>query len=357
MLKIYSYSIPFSTPFITAKDSYSVRNGLILTFENDGISAFGEIAPLPGFSDYSLNDIIPILQLNKSAIEKAFLEDDFDQFFYVLSQIHNIPSLKFGLDTLYHDYKAKKAGLGLADFLFKGSFQKSIAANATLSISESSDALEKATVLYNEGYRTFKIKVGADFNEEFEILSLLREKYPDVKLRIDANQSWTYKQAYSKLKQMELLDLEYCEEPLLHAEIDRLSELKKSLKINLAADESFRNKADASSLIQQNAVNTFILKPMMFGSFLEINVTKQLADSHYISVVLTTSIESIIGRTVTGILALGWGAEKYAHGLSTGSLLEYDIGVGNNIINGAFQAPSKPGIGIDLNYNSLKQII
>ena len=191
MLKIYSYSIPFSTPFITAKDSYSVRNGLILTFENDGISAFGEIAPLPGFSDYSLNDIIPILQLNKSAIEKAFLEDDFDQFFYVLSQIHNIPSLKFGLDTLYHDYKAKKAGLGLADFLFKGSFQKSIAANATLSISESSDALEKATVLYNEGYRTFKIKVGADFNEEFEILSLLREKYPDVKLRIDANQSWT----------------------------------------------------------------------------------------------------------------------------------------------------------------------
>jgi L-alanine-DL-glutamate epimerase-like enolase superfamily enzyme len=186
---------------------------------------------------------------------------------------------------------------------------------------------------------------------------LIREKFPDLKIRIDANQSWTYEAAYSNLKKLENLNLEYCEEPLSSAETNRLPELKQLVKINLAADESFRNKTDALALTEQNAVDTFILKPMMFGSFSEINVTKQLANSHYISVVLTTSLESIIGRTVTAILALGWGSQNVAHGLSTGSLLKSDIGSDNYIKNGVFTDPKKPGIGIDLNFNYLERII
>ncbi len=357
MLKIYSYSLPFVTPFSTANNIYTEREGLVLVFEYDEITAFGEIAPLPGFSKFSTEDILPILRLNADAIDKALREDNFDQLFSVLSQIHDIPSLKFGLDTLYHDYISKKRGVSLAQFLFKDSFQKRVSLNATLSISDRSNMLKKAEAFFNYGYRTLKVKVGTDFNKEFELLSLLRQNYPGLKLRIDANQSWNFDQAKTYLDKLEHLDLEYCEEPLKSDESDRLSELKNLSKINLAADESFRNKTDATKLTEQNAVDIFILKPMMFGSFSEINVTKQLADSHYISVILTTSLESIIGRTVTAILALGWGAKDYAHGLSTGSLLKSDIGSVNYIKNGQFNVPLKLGIGVDLNYNYLKRIV
>jgi L-alanine-DL-glutamate epimerase-like enolase superfamily enzyme len=95
---------------------------------------------------------------------------------------------------------------------------------------------------------------------------------------------------------------------------------------------------------------------MMFGNFSEISVTKELADSHYKCIVFTTSLESKIGRTVTSILASGWGTNKYAHGLSTGSLFKYDLGTNQEVDSGFIHIPKKPGIGIDLNFNHLKEI-
>jgi len=357
MLKLYTYSLPFKSPFKTADLVFKNREGLILVFEFDGITAFGEIAPLPGFSNFELPELIKIVQINKSAIEKALIEDEFEQFSYVLNQIHNAPSLRFGLDTLFHDYKSKKAGLTLADFLFKKDWSPTVESNGTLGASDYEVNILRAKKLVEQGFNTLKIKVGIDFEKEFEFLVKLRELYPDIKLRIDANQSWDFKQAVKNLKRFETLDLEYCEEPLLSSKSNQLSRLKEQTNINLAADESFRNKTDAKRLIQQNAVNIFILKPMMFGSFSEINVTKQLANSHYNDVIFTTSLESTIGRTMTAILASGLGSKNYAHGLATESIFSYNLGTTQEINSGSFQIPEKSGLGIDLNFNHLEEII
>jgi o-succinylbenzoate synthase len=357
MLKLYTYSLPFKSAFKTVDSTFDAREGLVLVFKHEGITAFGEIAPLPGFSRFTLKEIIPIIQLNKKALERALIEDDFDQFTYVLNQIHDIPSIRFGLDTLAHDFKSKKAGISMAEFLFKDTYRTKVETNATLSITDIESNLQQAENFIKNGFQTLKIKVGIDFNKEFELLYRLRDLFPKINIRIDANQAWDFNEAVDNLKSCEKLNIEYCEEPLLKEKNHLLSQLKGKVKINLAADESFRNKMDANQLIVKNAVDTFILKPMMFGSFSEINVTKQLADSHYISVVFTTSLESTIGRTVSAILASGWGANKYAHGLSTGSLFKHDLGKNKEENSSFFRIPEKPGLGIDLNFNRLKEII
>jgi o-succinylbenzoate synthase len=357
MLKLYTYNLPFKKPFKTAKSELTHRNGIVLVFEQNGFKAYGEIAPLPGFSKFTLQEIIPILKLNKKAIERSLIEDEFDQFSFVLYQIHDIPSLKFGLDTLYADLKAKKAGLPLSKYLFKHSFEEKVRVNATLGITDLESSIVQAKNYIEEGFNTLKVKVGINTDTEFKLLKVLRSQFQDIKIRIDANQSWSFNEAIKILNNLESLGIEFCEEPLKVAEAKYLPELKKLVKIKLAADESFRNKKDAIRLIKQDAVETLILKPMMFGSFSEINVTKQLADSHYNSVVFTTSLESKIGRTITAILTSGWGATNYAHGLSTGSLFEYDLGEESEIHSGFFHLPIKPGIGIDLNVKHLKEII
>lgn len=356
MLKFYTYSLPFVSPFKTAGNTFNHREGIIVTFENKGITAFGEIAPLPGFSEFDLQTIISILQLNKEVLENALLDDDFEQYLYVLSQIHNIPSLKFGLDTLAHDYKAKLAGVPLTQYLFNKDFNPTIRANASLGIGNISDTLEQAQEFSNAEFNTFKLKVGGNFEKEYELLKTLRSTFPNKNIRIDANQSWNYKEALENLQKCEHLDIEYCEEPLLLEEKEKLNALKTETKIDLAADESFRSKLDAHQIVKQKVFEIVILKPMMFGSFSEINVTKQLAESHCISVIFTTSLESIIGRTMTVIIASGLGSKKYAHGLATGSLLKYDIGEGMDINNGFFEFTKKPGLGINLNYKFLKEI-
>ncbi|MEP2446230.1 MAG: o-succinylbenzoate synthase [Balneola sp.] len=357
MLKFYTYKIPFQTPFSISGAVYEFREGVIVEFDHDGIQAFGEIAPLPGFSDFSLDQVISVLQLNKEALENALIKGEFPQFFYVLSQIHNIPSLKFGLDTLYHDYLSKRKGVSLAEYLFPELATSKVTSNGVLSIKDVRSSLNTATKMIQNGFKTLKVKVGRDFENEFQLLKALRSEHPSIKIRIDCNRSWSFDEAVSNLSKLEPLNIEYCEEPLITKEIDKLSLLKKETSIKLAADESIRNKKDAGVLSVQNGFDVFVLKPMMIGSFSEIYVTKQQANSHYIDLVFTTSLESKIGRIITAILALGWGAKKYAHGLATGSLLSHDLNDETEINSGSYVIPQKPGIGIDLNYKYLKEII
>ncbi|MBO6620880.1 MAG: o-succinylbenzoate synthase [Balneola sp.] len=357
MLKFYTYKIPFQSPFSISGADYEFREGVILEFDHDGIQAFGEIAPLPGFSAFTLDQVISVLQLNKEPLENALVKGEFPQFFYVLSQIHNIPSLKFGLDSLYHDYLSKRKGVSLAEYLFPEMQKSKIPSNAVLSITDVKSSLNSATKMIQDGFKTLKVKVGRNFEKEFQLLKALRSEHPSVRIRIDANRSWSFEEAVSNLLQLESLNIEYCEEPLISKEVHHLSLLKKETAIKLAADESIRNKKDAEVLSVQNGFDVFVLKPMMIGSFSEIYVTKQQANSHYIDMVITTSLESKIGRIITAILALGWGAKKYAHGLATGSLLSHDLNDETEINSGSYVIPQKPGIGIDLNYKYLKEII
>ncbi len=96
---------------------------------------------------------------------------------------------------------------------------------------------------------------------------------------------------------------------------------------------------------------------MMFGVFLDISVTKKLADSHGIDTVFTTSFENKIGRTTTAILASIWGSNVYAHGLSTGSLYKTEPCIPTEIHNGHYILNNKPGIGTHIDYSNFEEII
>ncbi|MEP5945359.1 MAG: enolase C-terminal domain-like protein, partial [Balneola sp.] len=210
MLKYYTYKIPFQTPFSISGAVYEFREGIIVEFDHDGIQAFGELAPLPGFSDFSLDQVISVLQLNKEALENALIKGEFPQFFYVLSQIHNIPSLKFGLDTLYHDYLSKRKGVSLAEHLFPELATSKVTSNGVLGIKDVRSSLNTATKMIQSGFKTLKVKVGRDFENEFQLLKALRSEHPSIQIRIDCNQSWSFDEAVSNLSKLEPLNIEYC---------------------------------------------------------------------------------------------------------------------------------------------------
>ena len=133
MLEYYTYRLPFKQAFRSAGNEFSHREGIILMYSEAGIEAYGEIAPLPGFSDENLEQIKEVLKVNHEHLQKAIQSGEGKQLLHVLEQIHQFPSLSFGLDTLLHDLKAKKAGKSLGKFLFPN-FPDSVTANGTLSI-------------------------------------------------------------------------------------------------------------------------------------------------------------------------------------------------------------------------------
>lgn len=356
MLSYYSYHIPFKNTFKIAGREFSHRNGIILVFRENNFEAYGEIAPLPGFSNETLEKITEILRLNKTHIESSLYAGNGDEVLSVLTQIHQFPSLSFGLDTLFHDLAAKRKNLPLYKYLFPDLKSNHLITNGTLSVQHPEKTIKHAQVLVDEGYSTIKMKVGINFNLELEILKKLHAEFPNIKFRIDANEAWQVDEAIHNLNQLERLNIEYCEQPVSAKDSALLSSVKKAANVPIAADEFVRNKSSVEELLKQKAADLIIIKPMLMGTFNNIFVTNDLANTHNIEVVYTTLLESAVGRAATIVIAAGSGNDLRAHGLSTGNMLTADVSPEKWLNKPEIIIPDKPGLGISLKMDRLTEV-
>lgn len=357
MLSYFKYHLTFAYPLQISGNKFFHRDGVILTFEDpeNGVTAYGEVAPLPGFSDEDLDDVIEVLKANKGYINSSIKERNGAEALKVLNQIHRFPSLSFGLDTLLHDLAAKREGKSLSSYLFD-TFSSEIKCNATIGIQEVKSALKKANEFVEAGYSTLKIKVGYQITREVRIIKQLRENYPNLKIRLDANQAWQPDEAIKHLRLLKKFDIEYCEQPVLKDDIYGLKRVTDAVNIPIAADESFRNKRSAKELSFVKAMNVAIFKPTLMGTYKDIFVTKEILDTHVIETVLTTALESAIGRAAITALSAGLGNPKYAQGLATGSFLKEDLTSDSWLNSPNVKIPETPGLGINIELKGLAEL-
>lgn len=325
MVHFRKYRLPFKSPFVTAAGSFSHREGILIEGELDGIRFMGDASALPGFSGDTLNEGWQFLNAYKNEIESLFSKNkplsEFD------SQCINMqapPSVRFGLSTAMGNLLSQKAGLTLSRYLNLSSKPK-VPVNVTLGLKPIDLLMEDALCAWKDGFKTFKIKVGQDLEAELAILKKLRKALPECHLRIDANGAWKTDEAVDNLNKLASVDIEYCEQPVGANDVNGMSSIQSNSPIPIAADESVRSLADARLIIKQQAADVLILKPMLIGTITEFQKIAELAGSHHIGIVITTSLESGIGRRATAHLAASLKNQSFAHGLATGRLLETDL--------------------------------
>lgn len=355
MLSIYTYHIPFKNVFKISGREYSHRDGVILLYRKKDLEAYGEIAPLPGFSSESLSQVIEVLKLNRSHIESELQADSKSNLLQVITQIHQIPSLNFGIDTLIHDLEAKRKGIPFYKQLWPDIKSNKVISNGTLSIQEIDKTLEQARDLINEGFSTLKFKVGVNFDQEKELLQKIRSEFPGIKIRIDANEAWSVSEAIQHLNELESLQIEYCEQPVSAEKAEYLKAVKEAVKIPVAADEFLRNKTSLNELSKIGAADLAVIKPMLMGDFQNIFVTNTHANTLNIKLVYTTMLESAVGRAATAAIAAGSGND-WAHGLSTGNKLAADVSPEDWLNKPEISFPDKPGLGVSLNTDMLNEV-
>lgn len=198
--------------------------------------------------------------------------------------------------------------------------------------------MEKIDDIVNQGYQTVKLKTGSNFSEFLSFVESVRGHYPNLNLRIDANQSWTFKQASENLAKLSPYRIEYCEEPLVQPNIESIRKLTKNSHIPIALDESIFQPFSLSEARELAPV--LIVKPMIWGSrFMEENILNKNR-KHHPKLVFTSSLEGGVGRLMTASLASWLGDSDFAHGLDTGSMLVNDLWTDEKYIkNGHFNLP------------------
>lgn len=329
-LQYQPYRLAFREPFPTALGKLSHREGFIVEisdrksdrgFQRIGL---GEAAPLDGFGMESLAETEMALREAQQSLINAEVHN-LNDIENLLAKYDRTPAAKHGIELGLLNLLSKVRGISISQLLansFSRIVRDQVSINAVIGAIAPERAGIKAKEYINQGYRCLKIKVGTDdFEMDLRRIKAVRLQVgAHIQIRIDANQGWSVPEAIANLKKLEFLQIEYVEQPVAAADLLGMSEVRRSQSILVAADESVNNLAQLQQVIDTQAADIIILKPMALGGLITAHHAAAIAFQSGLDVVVTTTIDGAIARQGAFDLAAALPIKR-ACGLATEHLL------------------------------------
>jgi L-Ala-D/L-Glu epimerase len=317
------YTLDLIKPFETARGTITQRKGFIIELKSPGGKrGLGDAAPFPEFGSETyeeaqlhLENIQLKLNVDVNRIKESLEENLFEFTPY--------PALRHGMEQAILYLISDERNI-VVNRLLNLPLRKNIDINGVIGHLSPEDSANAAAALVDEGYKTIKMKCGREnFSDDLEAIKEVRNRIGnEIKLRIDINGRWEAEDAKKYLNLLEEFNLEYVEQPV--ETIEEMIELKQSSSVPIAADESVRKLKFAKKIIEKNAADYLILKPMLLGGLLPTLDIIKLASQNGIRSVVTSSFESAIGKSLA-VFAAATIDDDIAHGLSTASFIKKDL--------------------------------
>ncbi|AFY81557.1 o-succinylbenzoate synthase [Oscillatoria acuminata] len=287
--KFRPYQRKFKRPLQTSHGTWEIREGIILRLTADnGKMGFGEIAPIGWFGSETFLEALDYCQNLPDVISDRT----------IFSIPPNLPACQFGLESAWESATLKTQ--------FKSAFSedKTPASKSNYSglLPGGEGALLGRQILWMQGYRTFKWKIGIlPFQREVRILQelvlALQQAIYDqpVGLRLDANGGLSVAEAEAWLQICDQLGgvIEYLEQPLPVTELQAMVELENRFSTAIALDESVATLAQMQSVYRQGWRGIYVIKPCIAGSPSEL---RQFCNLNQIDAVFSSVFETEIGR-------------------------------------------------------------
>jgi L-alanine-DL-glutamate epimerase-like enolase superfamily enzyme len=267
-----------------------------------------------------------------------------------LAPVAATPTARAAIDAALHDLIAQGERLSLARYLGGASTRRDVSVNGTIPRVPTDRVAAIASAAVAAGIGTLKVKVGGvPIEEDGARLQALRDAVgSEVRIRVDANQAWDPDLAVRSLRALARFDLEYAEQPVSALDLEGMARVRSESGVRIAADESVRDLASAEMVLYRKAADVLVLKPGALGGLRLARSVQNAARDAGVPVVVTSLLESLVGRTVALHFAASLGDTAHAHGVATAGALREDLALGPAVTNGALPVPEKPGLGIAL---------
>jgi O-succinylbenzoate synthase len=295
-VNLYRYKLPLKSTLTFNGQSLDHREGVIIRLTNaDGSVGLGDIAPLPGYSEETLQETIEELQSLVDVIFQwpivdhiAELSGEFERW---LGQFELSPSVRFGIESAVLNLFAQTPG---GDFAVnRRDIRPAQIANHAL-LSGSHDMVMNAAAGYLEqGFLSFKLKVGTSVADDVRLVQDLNALFAGkAVLHVDANQSWSLDEAVAFGRQITCAAVEYIEEPC--RKFEDLDDFYQQTMIPIALDETLRTKTfeDIQSI---EGVDVIVLKPTLMGGIELVSHWLDQAERFAIRPIISSSFESDVG--------------------------------------------------------------
>ncbi len=260
-LRIYHYRLPLTRPLSVPGNPHWEREGFMLEIgDEEGRTAWGEAAPLPGLSSENSATTFRLLLQPLQFLKAASLPETPHELLEQLARTPFTlpPGVQFGWEMALLNLLSARQGQPLAR-LFNPNPPAEVVLNALLTGADQ-PLPEEAQRLIAAGYPSLKIKVGRrPLEQDISTVRKIQSLLPDtITLRLDANRAWSLEQAVWFCRSIAPRQIEYLEEPLQPQE--SLAELPRRTGCSLALDESLQ-ELRPETFRPFAGLTTVVLKP------------------------------------------------------------------------------------------------
>ncbi len=207
-----------------------------------------------------------------------------------------------------------------------------------------------------DGYGVIYMKVGRGEAADLRNVAAVREVIGDRRLRLDPNCGWSVGEAISMIRKLERFEPDWIEQPTPLHSVAAMRQVKESVGVAVAADQSVFTPGDVYDICRQRAADVIVLSPHEAGGLLAFGKAAAVAEAAGVSVCLH-------GQGVSGITDTA----QHHLGLRTANLTE-----GNQIMHqlltedlvtkpdltparGKLGLIDGPGLGVELDRDAVER--
>lgn len=253
---------------------------------------------------------------------------------------------KAAIDLALHDLLARRLGIPTRE-LFGGAVRSEFRSLRILPIKKPADMAANARRLYDKGVRHFKIKVHGDIREDVACVAAVREEVgQDAHLTIDANQSYSPKDAIQAITLMSPFRIDLVEQPVPFNDLRALKMVTDAVPVTVEADEAAYSVDQVMLICRERIADAVSLKIGKLGGLrntLQAALICQAAGVKY-------RLGAHSGPRILAAHAANLGAALpdiwYNCELTEFEGLENDPWEGLTVVDGVLHVPEGPGCGV-----------
>jgi len=292
-IDIYRFSIPME-PFTIATGTMTHAQNVFIRVHTDaGFYGVGECSAFPMIVGETQETCL-VMALEFAKLWKGQDALDIEAR---LQQLHSFTAgnttIKSAFDMALYDIAAKNVNLPL--YQFWGGTRREVESDITIGIGTPEGMAQKAVEFKANGAHILKVKLGKNAREDVSRIEAIRQAIGDeLKIRVDANQGWSFDAAVFALQSLGEYDIEFCEQPMRSWYDDRLPELMALSPVKIMADESVYNHHDARKQINTDSCDYINIKLAKSGGMFEAKKIHDLAKERNIPCMMGGMLESRI---------------------------------------------------------------
>ncbi len=326
---------------------------LVKVHTDAGIIGLGEVSCTPGWSGedqvtahhFIVNFLAPLLiGEDPTEIERLTLR--------LQRGVAENPFTKSALEMALWDILGKSAGLPVYRLL-GGRVRAFVPTKFSVSGQKPHAAAEIAAWAVAQGFRTMKVKVGIEPEEDVARVRAVREAVgPDVRLGVDANGGWSPRVAIQTIRRLVEYNVYFAEQPVPALDVAWMADVRAQVQMPVMADESVYTLQDAMAVVRAGAADILSVYVGKGGGIGPARKIAAVAEAAGLTCTVGSNLEMGVASAAMIHLAMatpGIGAEEFPCDILGPFFYEGDLLAEPLPIKGGEARPlEKPGLGVEL---------